>query len=77
MYRIYKKILHSYEGDFKSLVKSGTACFKRNFTVHFRELPENERGITCMKVQSPNPSAEWTLLIYRKICHSHISAKQG
>ena len=23
MYRIYKKILHAYQGDFKTLVKSG------------------------------------------------------
>ena len=44
MYRTYKKILHSDEGDFKILVKSGS--FRRNFTAHFRELPEDEGGIT-------------------------------
>ena len=37
MYRIYKKILNSGEGDFEILVK--VVCFKRNFRAHFREPP--------------------------------------
>ena len=45
MHRIYKPILHSDERDFKILVKSG--MFQRNFTAHFRELSEDEGGITC------------------------------
>ena len=42
MYRIYmyKKILQSDEGDFKIWVKGGI-YFLRNFTVHFRELPDD------------------------------------
>ena len=36
MYRIYRKILNSDEGDFEILVK--VVCFRRNFRVHFREL---------------------------------------
>ena len=50
MYRIYKTILHSDEGGFKILVK--LVCFRRNFMAHFRELPEDQGGITCMKIQS-------------------------
>ena len=46
MFRIYKKIPHLDEGDFKKFVKSGTVNFKRNFTAHFRELPEDKGGIT-------------------------------
>ena len=41
MYRIYKKIPHLDDRDFKSFVK-------RNFTAHFRELPEDAKGITYM-----------------------------
>ena len=37
MYRIYRKILNSDEGDFEMLVKS--VCFRRNLRVHFREPP--------------------------------------
>ena len=43
MYRIYRKILHLYEGDLKKLIK-----IVRNFMGHFGELPENQGGITCM-----------------------------
>ena len=37
MYRIYRKILNSDQGDFQILVKSGG--FRRNFKAHFREPP--------------------------------------
>ena len=37
MYEIYKNILHSFQGDFKILVKSDT-IFK-NFMAHFLESP--------------------------------------
>ena len=33
------------------LIKNGI-YFRRNFTAHFRELPEDEGGITCMLVVS-------------------------
>ena len=49
MYRIYthvEKILHLDEGDFRILVKM--VYFKINCMAHFRELPEDEGGITCM-----------------------------
>ena len=48
--KIYKKILHSDEGGLKILVK--VVCFRRNFMAHFKELPEDQGGITCMKMQS-------------------------
>ena len=37
MYRKYKKILHSFPGDFKILVKSGINL--EEFTAHFLESP--------------------------------------
>ena len=37
MYRIYRNILHSFQGDFKILVKSDT--FQKNFMAHFLESP--------------------------------------
>ena len=37
MYRIYRKILNSDQGDFQILVKSGG--FRRNFKAHFRKPP--------------------------------------
>ena len=43
MYRIYRKILHSHEGNFKMFVKSG--IFGNCCMAHFRELPD-DRG--CM-----------------------------
>ena len=46
MNKIYRKILNSDGGDFKILVK--VVCFRRNFMAHFRELPEDQGGITCM-----------------------------
>ena len=39
MFRIYRKILHSHEGDFKMFVKSdifGNCCM-----AHIRELPDD------------------------------------
>ena len=55
MYKIYKKILHSDEGDFKLLVKSGIhVYFRRKFMAYFRELPEDEGGITCMMYMASN-----------------------
>ena len=36
MYRIYKNILHSFQGDFKILVKSDIFY---NFMAHFLESP--------------------------------------
>ena len=53
MYKLNKKIPHSDEGDFKILVKSGN-CFRRNFKARFRELPEDEGGITCMIMGKKN-----------------------
>ena len=37
MYRICKKILHSFPGDFKILIKSGK--IQKNFMAHFLESP--------------------------------------
>ena len=37
MYRMYKNILHSFQGDFKILVKSD--IFWKNFMAHFLESP--------------------------------------
>ena len=37
MYRINKHILHSFQGDFKILVKSG--IFYKIFMAHFLESP--------------------------------------
>ena len=37
MYRTYKNILHSFQGDFKILVKSDK--FYENFMAHFLESP--------------------------------------
>ena len=37
MYRIYKNILHSFQGDFKILVKSD--IFNKTFRAHFLESP--------------------------------------
>ena len=37
MYTIYKNILHSFQGDFKILVKGD--IFKKNFMAHFLESP--------------------------------------
>ena len=37
MYRIYKNILHSFQGDFKILEKSD--IFYKNFMAHFLEPP--------------------------------------
>ena len=37
MYRIYKNILHSFQGDFKFLVKRD--IFQENFMAHFLESP--------------------------------------
>ena len=37
LYRIYKNILHSFQGDFKISVKSD--IFLKNFMAHFLESP--------------------------------------
>ena len=37
MYRIYKNILHSFQGDFKILVKND--IFQKNYMAHFLESP--------------------------------------
>ena len=37
MYRIYRKIVNSFQGDF--LILSKVVCFRRNFRAHFRESP--------------------------------------
>ena len=37
MYRIYKNILHSFQADFKILVKSD--IFQKNYMAHFLESP--------------------------------------
>ena len=37
MYRIYKNFLHSFQGDFKILVKSN--IFNKNLVAHFLESP--------------------------------------
>ena len=37
MYRIYKKIMNSFQGDFLILLK--VVCFSRNLRAHFRESP--------------------------------------
>ena len=41
MCRIPKEVLHSDEGE-------KVICFRRNFMAHFRELPEDEGGISYM-----------------------------
>ena len=46
MYRIYRKIVNSFQGDF--LILSKVVCFRRNIWAHFRESPEDQGGFTCM-----------------------------
>ena len=46
MYRIYREILHWDKGDFRTLAKS--VCFRRSCMAQFREIPEDQEGITCM-----------------------------
>ena len=45
MYGIYKTTFHSDEGDFQNFGKKWY-ILKRNVTAHFRELPEDEGGIS-------------------------------
>ena len=50
MYRIYRKILNSDQGDFQILVNSGvleeiSGCISGS-------LPENQEGFTCMSTLS-------------------------
>ena len=37
MYRIYRKIMNSYQGDFLILLE--VVCFRRNLRANFRESP--------------------------------------
>ena len=37
IYRIYRKIVNSFQGDF--LILSKVVCFRGNFRAHFRESP--------------------------------------
>ena len=37
MYRIYRKSVNSFQGDFLILLK--VVCFRRNLRAHFRESP--------------------------------------
>ena len=37
MYRIYRKIVNLFQGDF--LILSKVVCFRRNLRAHFRESP--------------------------------------
>ena len=37
MYRIYRKIVNSFQGDFLILLK--VVSFRRNLRAHFRESP--------------------------------------
>ena len=46
MYRIYRKILHSDEGDLNFWQK--VVCFRRNFMAHFSKLPVDQAGMACM-----------------------------
>ena len=48
MYRIYKNILHSFQGDFKILVKSD--IFWKNFMAHSWSFQDDLGGITCMGI---------------------------
>ena len=47
MYRIYKNILHSFQGDFKILVKSDI-YFRRILWLISCSLQDDQGGITCM-----------------------------
>ena len=48
MYRIYKKVLHSFPGDFKILVKSD--YFRRILWLIFWSLQDDQGRITCMQI---------------------------
>ena len=63
MCRIYKKILHAYQGDFKILVKNG---FRRNFTAQFRGIPEDH--IICFFLYKRKPEDHWS-------CIAHLIAE--
>ena len=47
MYRIYKNILHSFQGDFKILVKSDIYIRRILWLISW-SLQEDQRDITCM-----------------------------
>ena len=46
MYRIYRKILNSDEGDFEILVKSGV--LEEILGLILGSLPHDQGGFTCM-----------------------------
>ena len=55
MYRIYKNILHSFQGDFKILVK--VLYFRRILWLISWSLQDDQGGITCLQVS--RKSAWW------------------
>ena len=48
MYRIYRKILNSDQGDFQILVKSG--MFWKKLRLNSGRFPEDQGGFTCMSI---------------------------
>ena len=60
MYRIYKKILHSFQGDFKILVK--VIYFRRILWLISWSLQDDQGGITCMQLKFPLEwCSEWSV----------------
>ena len=51
MYRIYRKIVNSFQGNF--LILLNIVCFGRNFRAHF-SLHEDQKGFMCMVPVSYN-----------------------
>ena len=56
MYRIYKNILHSFQGDFKILVK--VIYFRRILRLISWSLHDDQGGITCMVANSDLQSSQ-------------------
>ena len=52
MYRIYRKILSSFQGDFEFFLKKWYILVKflTNLLLISWSLPDDEGGITCMQV---------------------------
>ena len=62
MYRLYRKILGSFQGGFEIFLKKGGILdkFKTILSLISWSLPDDEGGITCMgKVQDIKMKSPW------------------
>ena len=48
MYKIYRKIVNSFQGDF--LMMSKVVCFRGNLRLISGSLPDDQGGFTCMGI---------------------------